>query len=64
MDHVQLRVDDWVAASPGPGEGRILSVHVLCTWPSSATEDEIQQTLKTACQNAIDAVSRKLRDAA
>lgn len=63
MDHEQTRVDDWVAVTPEPGESRMITAHLLCTWPSSATEDEIHRTLKTACQNACDAISRKLKAA-
>jgi hypothetical protein len=64
MDHVQLRVDDWTEAPPESGEGRMMTVHVLCSWPSSATEEEIHFSLKTACKNACEAVSRKFREQA
>jgi hypothetical protein len=60
MNHVQIRVDDWVDKVPeNPGEGRAVTVNLMCFWPTTATDAEIQETLHTACENAWTAVRRE-----
>jgi hypothetical protein len=59
MDHVQLRLDTPVRALPPKGEPPVVSVNLMLMWPSTASREEVVDTLEGMCENALAAYDRR-----